>query len=65
MDDHPRNPQPTTDTPPPPTEAELRAAMDQSDEDVAAGLTVPLAEILSELDDVADQMETRRRTRRA
>ncbi len=65
MDDRPRNRRPTPDTPPTPTEAELRAAMDQSEQDVAARLTVTLAEILAELDEVADRMETRRRTRRA
>jgi hypothetical protein len=65
MDERPRNRQPTPDTPSMPTEAELRAVMDLSDQDVAAGLTVPLAEILSELDDVADRMATRRRARHA
>jgi hypothetical protein len=65
VDDRPRNRQPTPATPSTPTETELRAAVDQSDQDVAAGLTVPLAEVLSALDDVADRLETRRRTRRA
>src|SRR5271165_2786317 len=48
-----------------PSEAELRAAMEQSDRDVAAGLTVPLADVLTELDGVANRIEARRRLRQA
>jgi hypothetical protein len=44
-----------------PTEAELRAAMVASAEDVAAGRTVPLADVLAELDEVADRIEARLR----
>ena len=39
--------------------------MEQSDRDVAAGLTVPLADVLAELESVADRIEARRRARRA
>jgi hypothetical protein len=48
-----------------PSEAHLRAIMDQSDADLAAGLTVPLADVLAELDAVAQAIEVRRRARRA
>ncbi len=51
--------------PPTPTEAELRAAMEQSDRDVEAGLTVSLEEVLADLDDSVARMEARRRARRA
>lgn len=47
-----------------PNEAELLAVMDQSTRDVEAGHTVPLADVLAELDAVADQIEARRRARR-
>lgn len=47
--------------PPMPSEAELRAAMVESAEDVAAGRTVPLADVLAELDEVADRIEARLR----
>ncbi|HTW27195.1 MAG TPA: hypothetical protein VME92_08720, partial [Acetobacteraceae bacterium] len=53
------------DTPSMPSEAELRAAMDQSDADLPAGLTVPLADVLAKLDGVAQEIEGRRRARRA
>lgn len=53
------------DAPPTPSEAELRAVMEQSHREVAAGLTVPLAEVLAELDAAADRMEARRRARSA
>jgi hypothetical protein len=45
--------------PPTPSEQELLAAMRQSDEDVAAGLTVPLADVLAELDALIDRMSGR------
>ena len=48
-----------------PSEAELCTVMEQSDRDVAAGLTVPLADVLAELESVADRIEARRRARRA
>ncbi len=50
--------------PPKPTEAELRAAMEQSDRDVEAGLTVSLKEILADLDESVARIEARRRARR-
>jgi hypothetical protein len=50
--------------PPMPSEAELGAAMEESARDVAAGRTVPLAEVLAELDEAADRIEARRRARR-
>jgi hypothetical protein len=43
-------------------EADLLAAMEQSDADVTAGLTVTLADVLAELDEAAERMEARRRT---
>jgi hypothetical protein len=63
--DTPLNRHPPDDAPPMPTEAELRAAMEESERDVAAARTVSLAEVLAELDECADRIETRRRTRRA
>jgi predicted transcriptional regulator len=51
--------------PPMPAEAELRAAMARSDEDVAAGRTVPLEEVLADLDASIARMEARRRARGA
>jgi len=59
--DHPHD----YDAPPMPGEAELRAVMEQSDRDMSAGLTVPLADVLAELDGVAHQIEARRRARQA
>jgi hypothetical protein len=47
-----------------PTEAELLAAMEQSDRDVDAGLTVSLDEVLADLDDSIARMDERRRARR-
>ena len=46
-----------------PDEAQLLAVMEQGDRDVASGLTVPLADVLTELDGVADEIEARRRAR--
>jgi hypothetical protein len=51
--------------PPMPTEADLRAAMAESAQDVAAGRTVPLAAVLADLDAVADRIEARTRARQA
>lgn len=48
-----------------PREARLRAVMEQSDLDVAAGQTVALADVLADLDAVADELEARRRAHRA
>lgn len=48
-----------------PSEAELRAAMEESAQDVAAGRIVPLADVLPELDDAADRIEARLRARQA
>jgi hypothetical protein len=48
-----------------PNEAELLAVMEQSDREAAAGLTVPLAEVLAELDEAVISIEARRRDRRA
>jgi len=48
-----------------PGEAQLRAVMEQGDQDVLAGLTMPLAHVLAELDEAADQIEARRRARQA
>ena len=43
--------------------SELRAIMEQSDRDLASGQTVPLADVLVELDDVAKEIEARRGAR--
>ncbi len=51
--------------PPMLTEAEVMAIMDQSDRDVAEGRTVPLADVLAELDAAAEAIEARRRQRGA
>jgi hypothetical protein len=59
--DNPRSRQTDDDAPAMPTEAQILAVMEQSDRDVAAGLTVPLAEVLTELDGVAKQIEVRQR----
>jgi hypothetical protein len=48
-----------------PDEAQLLALMDQSDQDLASGSTVPLADVLAELDDVVHEIKRRRRARRA
>ncbi len=53
------------DLPPMPTEAELLAAMEQSDRDVEAGLTVSLEDVLVDLDESIARMDARRRARRA
>jgi hypothetical protein len=63
--DSPHDRQADHDTPVTPTEAELRALMEQSARDVEAGHIVPLADVLAELDGVADRIEARRRARRA
>jgi hypothetical protein len=47
-----------------PTETELRAMMEQSARDVAGDRTVPLTDVLAELDAVADRIEAQRRARR-
>jgi hypothetical protein len=52
------------DVPAMPSEAELCAAMKESERDVAAGRTLPPADVLSELDDVGNRIEARRRARR-
>jgi hypothetical protein len=48
------------DPPGMPNEAELLAMMEESARDVAAGRTVPLADVLAELDELADRIEARR-----
>jgi hypothetical protein len=63
--DNPRDHRADDDVPAMPGEAELLAVMEQSDRDLAAGLTVPLADVLTELDDVAKDLEICRRARRA
>jgi hypothetical protein len=63
--DSPHNHRVHDDRPSMPSEAQLRAAMEQSDRDVAAGRTVPLADVLAELDGVANRIEARRRARQA
>lgn len=52
-------------TPATPGEAQLRAAMEQSDLDVAAGLIASLEDVLAEPDGVANEIEARRRVRSA
>jgi len=63
--DRPYDVSPDETAPPMPSEADLRAAMAESAQDVAAGLTVPLANVLAELDEVADRIEARLRARQA
>jgi hypothetical protein len=48
-----------------PDEAQLLAVMELSDRDLASGLTVPLADVLTKLDGIANEVEARRRTRPA
>jgi hypothetical protein len=64
MDRAPKH-QSQPEAPATPTEAELRAVTAQSDRDVAAGHTVPIADVLAELDTIADRAEARRHLRRA
>lgn len=63
--ENPRDHRTDAGAPPTPGEAQLRAVMDQSDADLAADLTVPLADVLAELDSVTQATEGRRRARRA
>jgi len=63
--DNPPDRQKGDDAPAMPEEAQLRTVMEQSDADLAVGLTVPLADVLAELNDVAQTIEVRRRARRA
>jgi hypothetical protein len=51
--------------PPAMDEATLMGTMERSDREVAAGLTVPLADVLAELDAAAERAEARRRARAA
>ena len=62
--DSPPDRQPADATPAMPSDAELGNVMRQSERDVAAGLTVPLTDVLAELDSAADRIEARRRARR-
>ncbi|HET6238525.1 MAG TPA: hypothetical protein VFE41_26740 [Acetobacteraceae bacterium] len=63
--DHARDHRTGDDAPAAPGESQLLAIMEQSDRDLAAGQTVPLAEVLAELDDVAKEIEISRRARPA
>ncbi len=63
MDQAPRN-RPDDDGPPTPSEAALREAMDESDRDLAAGRTVPLQDVLRDLESLAGRMEARRNSKR-
>jgi hypothetical protein len=63
--DRPHDVPPDEDAPPMPSEADLRADMAESARDVAAGRTVPLADVLAELDEVEDRIEARLRARQA
>jgi hypothetical protein len=62
--DRPQDHQADHDAPGMPSESQLRAAIEESDRDVAAGRTVPLADVLAELDGIANRLEVRRRARR-
>jgi hypothetical protein len=62
--DNPRDRQIDVAAPAAPGEAQLLAVMEQSDRDLASGLTVPLADVLAELDGVANRIEARLRVRR-
>ena len=48
-----------------PGKARLLAAMERSEREVAAGLTISLADVLAELDAVANGIEARRHARPA
>lgn len=63
--DSPHDHKSNRDVRPTPSEAELLAVMEESDRDLAAGRLVPLADVLAELDGIADRIEARLRTRRA
>lgn len=63
--DNPHDHRTDDDAPATPSEAHLLAVMEQSDRDLAAALTVPLADVLAELEGVAKEIEARRRARRA
>jgi hypothetical protein len=63
--DNPRDRQIDVAAPALPGEAQLLAAMEQSDRDVASGRTVALADVLAELDEAANRIEARLRARRA
>ena len=55
------------DDPAPPAmhEATLLTTMERSDREVAGGLTVPLADVLADLDAAAERVEARLRVRAA
>ncbi len=48
-----------------PGEAELRVAMERSARETAAGRTVPVADVLADLDEVVHRIEARRRAHQA
>lgn len=61
--DSPHDRRPDRDAPAMPSEAHLRAAMEQSEREAPAGQTVPLADVLAELGAVVDRIEARRARR--
>ena len=63
--DDPRNHRTDDDVPAIPGEAQLLTAVEQSDQDLAAVETVPLADVLAELDEVAREIEVCRRVSQA
>jgi hypothetical protein len=63
--DNPRDHQIDAAPPNMPGELRLLAVMEQSERELASGMTVPLASVLAELDGTASQVEARFRVRRA
>ncbi|MBW4090979.1 MAG: hypothetical protein HIU82_07715 [Proteobacteria bacterium] len=60
MDDTPRNRLPVDWNPPTPSEAELSAALAESEADLAAGRLVSGDDVLRELDESIARMEAKR-----
>ena len=60
MDDTPHHKPPADWDPPMPSEAEMLAALDRSEAELAAGQIVPGDEVLRELDESIARMEAKR-----
>jgi hypothetical protein len=65
MDDTPHHSNPVDWHPPMPTEAELTAALDLSEAELAAGLTVDGDTLIRELYASAEQLEAEQQSRKA
>lgn len=62
--DNPHDRPANYDAPGMPGATEFLLAMEESEQDVAAGRTVPLADVLAGLDELADRIEARPRQAR-